>query len=120
MKFIYPEKLRSGDEVRVVAAARSRALIGQESRQIAAERFQALGLKLTFGEHVDEQDMFGSSSVKSRLEDWHGAFSDKNVKAVLTVVGGDNSNQLLGYIDWSVIKNNPKNFFGFSGITAPF
>ena len=118
MKFIYPEKLRSGDEVRAVAAARSRALIGRESRQIAAERFEALGLKLTFGEHVDEQDMFGSSSVKSRVEDLHAAFSDKNVKAVLTVIGGYNSNQLLDYIDWSVIKNNPKIFCGFSDITA--
>ena len=95
MRPIYAEKLRPGDEVRVVAAARSRAIIGQESRQIAAERFEALGLKLTFGQHVDEQDMFGSSSVKSRLEDWHAAFSDKNVKAVLTVIGGDNSNHLL-------------------------
>ena len=118
MRPIYAEKLRPGDEVRVVAAARSRAIIGQESRQIAAERFEALGLKLTFGQHVDEQDMFGSSSVKSRLEDWHAAFSDKNVKAVLTVIGGYNSNQLLDYIDWSIIKNNPKIFCGFSDITA--
>src|SRR3989344_4608492 len=105
-------------EVRAVAAAGSRALIGRESRQIAAERFEALGLKLTFGEHVDEQDMFGSSSVKSRVEDLHAAFSDKNVKAVLTVIGGYNSNQLLDYIDWSIIKNNPKIFCGFSDITA--
>ncbi|MDD3120194.1 MAG: LD-carboxypeptidase, partial [Candidatus Gracilibacteria bacterium] len=35
-----------------------------------------------------------------------------------TTVGGDNSNQLLKYIDWNLIKNNPKIFCGFSDITV--
>jgi len=77
-----------------------------------------LGLNLSFGKHIEEKDDFVSSSIKSRVEDFHEAFADKNVKAILTVIGGFNSNQLLKYIDWELIKNNPKIFCGYSDITA--
>lgn len=118
MNKIFPDKLKVGDEVRVVAPSRSLAIISPESREIANKRFQELGLKLSFGKHVEERDDFASSSIVSRVEDLHEAFKDKNVKAILTVIGGFNSNQLLRYIDWEVIKSNPKILCGFSDITA--
>jgi len=117
-KKIYPTKLKSGDEVRIVAPSRSLAIISEESRKIADNRFSDLGLKLSFGKHLEEKDEFVSSSIKSRIEDLHDAFRDKNVKAIITVIGGFNSNQLLKYLDWDLIKNNPKIFCGFSDITA--
>src|SRR5699024_2083738 len=43
---------------------------------------------------------------------------DKNVKAILTVIGGYNVNQILDYIDYDLIKENPKIICGFSDITA--
>ena len=87
-------------------------------RKIANDRFSDLGLKLNFGKHLEEKDEFVSSSVKSRIEDLHDAFRDQNVKAIITVIGGFNSNQLLKYLDWNLIKNNPKIFCGYSDITA--
>ena len=107
-----------GDEVRVIAPSRSLAIISEESREIANNRFAELGLKLSFGKHVEEIDDFVSSSIQSRIEDFHDAFRDKNVKAVITVIGGFNSNQLLKYLDWDLIKNNPKFFCGYSDITV--
>jgi muramoyltetrapeptide carboxypeptidase LdcA involved in peptidoglycan recycling len=115
---IYPEKIKKGDEVRIIAPSRSLAIISEESRKIANGRFEKLGLKVSFGKFVQEMDEFASSSIKSRLEDLHDAFTDKNVKAILTVIGGFNSNQILKYIDWQLIKDNPKIFCGFSDITA--
>ncbi len=115
---IYPEKLKTGDEVRIITPARSLAIISQDVRQIASKRFADLDLKLSFGKHVEEKDDFASSSIKSRLEDFHDAFTDKNVKAIITVIGGFNSNQLLKYLDWNLIKNNPKILCGYSDITV--
>jgi len=117
MEKIYPEKLKKGDEVRIIAPARSIAIISEETRKIANQRFFDLGLKLSFGRHIEEKDDFCSSSIESRLEDLHEAFYDKNIKAIITVIGGFNCNQLLKYIDWNIIKNNPKIFCGFSDIT---
>lgn len=118
MKKIYPPKLKTGDEVRVVAPSRSMAIISHDIRKIANQRFLEMGLKLSFGKHVEEKDDFASSSIKSRVEDLHQAFGDKNVKAVITVIGSFNCNQLLRYLDWDLIKNNPKIFCGYSDITA--
>jgi len=83
-------------------------MIAPHLREIATKRLEELGLKVSFGEHVEEKDEFLSSSVASRIEDLHAAFSDENVKAVLPVIGGFNSNQLLKYIDYDLLKNNPK------------
>ena len=43
---------------------------------------------------------------------------DENVKCILAAIGGFNSNQMLGKIDWQIIKDNPKIFGGFSDITV--
>lgn len=118
MNKIFPQKLKKGDEVRIIAPARSLSIIGAHSREIADKRFEEMGLKLTFGKHVMESDDFESSTIESRIEDLHAAFSDHKVKAIITVIGGFNSNQLLRYIDWNLIKNNPKIFCGYSDITV--
>ena len=52
------------------------------------------------------------------MDDLHAAFVDSNVKGILTVIGGFNSNQLLRYIDYNLIKKNPKIICGYSDITA--
>lgn len=118
MNKVIPTKLQKGDEVRVIAPARSLSMIGKENQEIANKRFEELGLKLSFGKHVNESDEFVSSSVESRIADLHDAFADRNVKAIITVIGGFNSNQLLDYIDWDLARKNPKIFCGYSDITA--
>jgi muramoyltetrapeptide carboxypeptidase LdcA involved in peptidoglycan recycling len=118
MNKIYPDKLKVGDEIRIIAPSRSIKLLSQETKDIANKRFMKLGFKLSFGKHINESDEFISSSIQSRVDDLHEAFSSKNVKAIITVIGGFNSNQLLKYINWELIKNNPKIFLGFSDITA--
>lgn len=114
-----PNKLKSGDEVRVIAPSRSMKILGEDCIKIATERLEALGLKVTFGKYVMEADPdYMCTTVEHRVEELNEAFRDKNVKAILTVIGGFNSNQILDYIDYEAIKENPKIFCGFSDITA--
>lgn len=116
---IIPAKLRSGDVVRVVAPARSRAFATEHlGTELIDQRFREMGLVLTYGRHVDERDAFDSSSIASRVEDLHEAFADPEVKAIMTVIGGSNSNELLPYLDWELIAANPKILCGYSNITA--
>jgi muramoyltetrapeptide carboxypeptidase len=110
-----PHKLKKGDEIRVIAPARSMAIISKDVKMFAKEKLESMGFKVSFGKNIDEVDEFMSSSIKSRIEDLHDAFKDKNVKAILTVIGGFNSNQLL---NWELIKENPKILCGYSDITT--
>jgi muramoyltetrapeptide carboxypeptidase LdcA involved in peptidoglycan recycling len=118
MEKIYPEKFKTGDEIRVVAPSLSLAILSKEIIEMANNRFAEMGFKLSFGKHVGEKDDFKSSSIQSRVEDIHEAFADKGVRAVFAVIGGSNCNQLLRYLDWDLIMNNPKIFCGYSDITA--
>lgn len=118
MKVMYPEKLNLRDEVRVIAPSRSLHIISPDIRKTATQRFLDLQLKVSYAKHVEEKDEFDSSSVSSRIDDLHQAFSDSSVKAIFTAIGGFNSNQLLGSIDWELIRQNPKILCGFSDITV--
>ena len=113
-----PQKLKKGDEIRLISPSSSLSIISQGMRKIAINRLTGLGFKVTFSEHVEESNEFNSSSIKSRVDDLHAAFKDKNVKGILTTIGGFNSNQLLTYLDYDLIKKNPKVLCGYSDITA--
>lgn len=113
-----PEKLKINDEVRVVAPARSISILNKEVVDLAVKRLKDLGLNVTYGKNIKSIDEFSSSSIQERVEDIHDAFSDNHVKAILSVIGGFNSNQILSQLDYELIKNNPKIICGFSDITA--
>ena len=114
------ELLKAGDEIRVVAPSTGIKIIGADTRKIAKERFEAMGLKVSFGCNTtdDNFDMMGSSSIEKRAADINEAFADPNVKAIFTIIGGFNSNQVLPFLDYDLIKNNPKILCGYSDITA--
>ena len=117
---IIPERLKKGDKIMVIAPSRGLKLIGADCRQIAEERLANLGLTVEFAPNTTDEnfDMTMSASVEKRAADIMTAFADKSVKAVLTVIGGFNSNQLIRHLDYEIIRKNPKIFMGFSDITA--
>lgn len=119
MTKIFPHKLKKGDEIRVISPSSSLLRTGRfEDKLKAKTRLEKLGYKVTFGAHILENDLLSSSSIASRVSDFHAAFADSNVKAVLCTIGGFNSNELLPYIDWEIVRQNPKIFCGFSDITV--
>jgi muramoyltetrapeptide carboxypeptidase len=118
MKSIFPNKLRPGSHIRVIAPSRSLSLISKDTIEIANNRLVSMGFEVSFGKYVNESDDFSSTTIEHRLADLHNAFLDENVDGILTVIGGFNSNQLLKYINWDIIKRNPKVFCGYSDITA--
>lgn len=117
MPKIFLSKLKAGDKVMLIAPSDSLANISPRIVDIANRRLTEMGLEVVVAKNVYEKDDFDSSSIKSRVEDLHQAFLDVSVKGVVAAFGGYNSNQLLKYIDWEIIKNNPKVFVGFSDIT---
>lgn len=120
MEKIIPNKLQKGDEIRVIAPSRNMSILNDETINIAKTTLENMGFKVTFGKNVykTEYEEYLCSSINDRVEDLHEAFKDKNVKAILTVIGGFNVNQILDYIDYDLIKNNPKIICGYSDITA--
>ncbi len=113
-----PSHLNAGDEIRIIAPSRSLAIVKGEQRRLAEERLTELGFHVTYGDTALMHDDFYSNSIEDRIADLHAAFEDPNVKGILTAVGGYNANQLLRYIDYELIQENPKVICGYSDSTA--
>ncbi|MDH4422952.1 LD-carboxypeptidase [Bacillus cereus] len=118
VNWVLPTKLKKGDEIRVISPACSLSIVSNENRHLAIKRLTDMGFQVTFSTYADEIDRFASSSISSRVQDLHEAFTDPNVKAILTTLGGYNSNGLLKHLDYDLIRDNPKFFCGYSDITA--
>lgn len=112
------DKLQTGDEIRVIAPSRSLSVVWKSVFKEAESFLLSKGYKLTYSKHCNEIEYNESAGIKAKVEDLHTAFLDKNVKAVLPAIGGFNVNQILEYIDYSIIKENPKIISGFSDLTA--
>jgi muramoyltetrapeptide carboxypeptidase len=53
-----------------------------------------------------------------RLADFHEAWANPDVKALICERGGNGSSRLLPRLDYDLIRNNPKILIGYSDITA--
>lgn len=57
-------------------------------------------------------------SPQARAEDLMNAFKDTSIKGIVSNIGGSDSIRLLPYIDFEVIRENPKVFIGYSDATV--
>ena len=111
-------KIKKGDEVRVIAPSGSLARLDDNNFKIAKERLESLGLTVTISKNAYNVDKYGTSSIDERIQDIHEAFLDKNVKMIICAIGGYSVIQILDKIDYELIKNNPKIIVGYSDNTA--
>ena len=106
-------------EVRLIAPSLSLSLKDKAKIVKAEKYFKSLGYTLTIGKYVFQKDnYFGCSSLENRVVDLMDAFLDKNVEIILCANGGYNVNQILPYIDYKKVQQNPKILIGYSDITA--
>lgn len=54
---------------------------------------------------------------EARAEDLMLAFSDPEIKGIISTIGGDDSIRILPFLDLDIIRNNPKVFLGYSDTT---
>ncbi len=55
---------------------------------------------------------------EERAKDLMKAFKDPSIKGIFSCIGGDESIRILPYIDYEIIKENPKIFIGYSDSTV--
>lgn len=112
---IKPRRLQQNDLVSLISPG---SYIDDEGLERAISNLEALGLRVKPGKHIREQYGYVAGKDKQRLEDIHAAFADDEVKAVWCVRGGYGCSRLLPYLDYQLIRSNPKILIGYSDITA--
>lgn len=113
---VKPARLRQGDTVGIVSPA---GATFAESALAATEReIRRLGFQAKRGEHaLDQYGYLGGTDI-NRAADVMTMFRDPEVKAILALRGGWGCARLLPYLDYEIIRQNPKIVCGFSDITG--
>lgn len=117
-KLIIPEKLKKGDTVGFISPSSGLAPFAMHRIEQAVETFEDLGYKVKIGRNALKNKGYVSASIEERVADIHNLFSDPEVKMIIATLGGHNSNSLLKYLDYNLIRKNPKIFIGYSDITV--
>ena len=112
------EKLKAGDIIGVIAPNKALKSKDKEYLENATKYFESLGLKVKYGKFLFSDKEYCAGTPIQRATDLNDMFSDKEVKAIFTVKGGEMANGILPYIDFENIKNNPKILTGFSDNTV--
>lgn len=113
-----PIKLKKGDTIGVIAPSNYIEKDDLEYINASIALMEASGFKVKFGKYVFEDTLGYGTSPEKRATDINWAFKDDEVKAIMCVKGGEDSNTTLDYIDYEMINKHPKIICGFSDNTS--
>ncbi len=113
-----PNRLKRGDTIGVVAP--SDPIIGDNMKELdkAMKIVKKSGFKVKFSKNIYANTNRYSSTAKEKAEDINDMFRDKDVKMIWCAKGGNNSNSVFEFLDYELIKQNPKILCGYSDITS--
>ena len=115
-KKIKAPRLRKGDTIGLISPASPNR--DRFDYQLADEVMIALGLVPKRGKYVGQDFGYFAATDEQRAADVNAMFADKSVKAIMAIRGGWGCARILPYLDFDLIRKNPKPLIGYSDITA--
>lgn len=114
MEKLIPSRLKKGDTIGVIAP--SGPIIGHKIEELEQARkiVENDGFKVKYSKNLFSNINVYSASAKEKASDINEMFEDKEVKMIWCAKGGENSNTTFEYIDYEIIKQNPKIICGYS------
>lgn len=120
LNLIKPKMLKPGNKVATVSLSWGGA--GDEEilwrYKQGKERLEnVFGLKVVEMAHTLKGTDYVYNHPEKRAEDLMNAFLDESIKGIISCIGGNDSIRMLPYIDFNIIRENPKVFIGYSDTT---
>ncbi len=115
-KVLKPRRLTPGDTIGLVAPASSS--LEDEGIRISLDLIRSLGFKVRQGAHIFDRHQYLAGEDRARADDVNSMFADDEVDAIFCLRGGYGTPRILPYLDYDVIRNNPKVLLGMSDITG--
>ena len=118
MALLKPPGLKPGDTIGFFSPS-SAATAWAPNRFARAGAFlEGQGFRLKAGSLTGQQDHWRSGSIAARADELNALIRDPEVRCIMSVIGGSNSNSLLPYLDFDALKRDPKIVIGYSDVTA--
>ena len=112
------QRIKKGDTIGVISPSSKIDEDDLETINNSILLMESTGLKVKFAKNAFSKTLGYSATPMEKAEDIKEMFLDKDVKMIFCVSGGFNSNSVFDYLDYDIIKNNPKPLCGFSDSTS--
>lgn len=117
MKVVKPPKLNIGDTVGIVASSLPVLPIFRENYEKGKKKIYDLGFRIKEGKTIGKTRWWAAGTPKGVAQDINSMFADKTIKAIMAQTGGYSALTVLEYLDYELIKKNPKPYIGLSDVT---
>jgi muramoyltetrapeptide carboxypeptidase len=114
MDMVKPFALEKGDKIGVVAP--SMYITDGKAVKNGIETLQTLGFRVEVGATVYSKYRNTTAPPVERAKEIMDFFEDSKTKAIICLVGGDTTSQVLKLLDYDKINAHPKIFSGMSDI----
>ena len=106
------------DKVAIVGCSNAQLKTAKPNIDKLVEVLKSMGLQPVCSDYIYEKYSVFSGSGKERAEALMKFYLDDSIKAIFDISGGNVANEVLEYLDFEIIKKNPKPFFGYSDLTT--
>ncbi|BCZ47852.1 LD-carboxypeptidase [Clostridium gelidum] len=110
--------LNYGDKVGIVACSNGLDKSNIIKMTQLENTLNLIGLKTVLSDKIYRKISDFNGTGKERAEILMKFFKDSSIKAIFDVSGGDLANGVLDYLDYEIIRHNPKPFFGYSDLSV--
>lgn len=111
--------LNKGDKIGIISCSNGLSIKNKNIIEELKLNLKSLDIDMVEGDtlYAKEYNLFsGTGEEKARALE--KLFLDKDIKMIFDISGGDLANEVLDFLDFNLIKENPKPFFGYSDLTV--
>jgi len=117
-QLIKPTHLNIGDTIGVISPSAPMAGLVKRRAEQGINMLKTLGFNVRIGHNAYKVSKYTAGSALERAADINDFFKDREIKAIFSFIGGNHSNQLLNYLNFDLIRKNPKIIMGYSDVTV--
>ena len=110
--------IQKGDKVGIVCCSNGQKTTYREKIELLCLTLKEIGLVPVLSECIYEKEDVFSGTNEERAGALMAFYKDDDIKAIFDISGGDIANGILPYLDFDIIKNSEKLFYGYSDLTT--
>ncbi len=114
LQIIKPQRLKEGDKVGLISPG---GFINANQLKESIENISKLGFEVIPAKNILKKNGYLAGSDLERAGQVNSMFEDKNIKGIFCTRGGFGCSRILPYLNFDLIKENPKPLIGYSDIT---
>ena len=110
--------LQKGDKVGIVCCSNGQKKTNQNKIEQLKEELMSIGLCPVLSSFIYEKENAEAGTAKERAQSLMDFYKNEEIKAIFDISGGDIANEVLPYLDFDIIADTDKEFWGYSDLTT--